>query len=102
MSKVIENQEVSFLCPECEGDLLNFRKEVICFVRAIFSDGRIETVEEHPYGSVAYECSECQYEITDCDGERITDPECLIEWLLNNCPQEERSTGVNSEEPEQT
>ncbi len=98
MSKVIENHELRFVCPECEGEGLNFMKEVICVVKAIFSDGRIETDEEHPYDRVAYECSQCEYKITD-DGRRITEPESLIEWLLRNCPQSNEDFSESENEP---
>ena len=66
---------------------------------AIFSDGRIEMDEEHPFGPAAYECSECLYEITDGEGRRITDPERLIEWLLKNCPQSNEDFCESENEP---
>ncbi|MGO9566201.1 MAG: hypothetical protein ACLP5H_01540 [Desulfomonilaceae bacterium] len=91
MPKVIENRELRFICPECENEGLYLRKEVICDVTAIFSDGRIESGNEYHHHVVGYECSVCLYEIA-ADGERITDPECLIEWLINSCPQSDEDS----------
>jgi predicted RNA-binding Zn-ribbon protein involved in translation (DUF1610 family) len=101
MSKVIENRELRFVCPKCGYDHLYFRQEVIGEVWGIYRNGEIRMGDEFPEDLLGFQCARCGYEIADDNG-RITDTESLAEWLINNCPQEGRSTGADSTEPEQT
>ncbi len=101
MPKEAENQELRFVCPKCASDDLYFRQEVIGEVQGIYRNGEIRTGNEFPEDLLGFQCARCEYEIADDNG-RITDTESLAEWLINNCPQEVRSTGADSKEREQT
>jgi len=100
MSKVIENRELGFVCPKCGYDHLYFRKEFIGEVRGIYRHGEKRMGYKYPEELLGFQCARCGYEIADDNGQ-ITDTGCLIEWLLNNCPQSGQDSFESKNEPNQ-
>ena len=91
-----------FVC-ECGGKQL---EEVMdqCVISSemssIHPDGEVEYDEQtNHYGEVQrYECSTCSKAITDADGDNITDPEELFNWLKSRGMLKEETVATTSKE----
>lgn len=84
---------LKFKCPECGGNKIEIVENTIAVseITEIKEDGNFEygPVDNIDGETSCYQCSKCGFVITDEDGNDISDNESLVDWIKENCDEEQ-------------
>jgi len=106
----VSKNPVTFTCAHCGGHTLDlvydcltaFEKVTEVYDNGeVYVTGPIEVLEDHGHW---YRCHECGKSLLDWDSDDPVwkDDYLLVEWLLENCPQEQSNVDAESEPTRQS
>ena len=110
MKKGKPRKLLGFKCPKCGASKLDLVYDSLTALQevakvyddaSVYVTGPIQVVKDNGH---VYRCHDCETSLVRWDiGEAVwLDDSVLVDWLKENCPQEDRGTGAESKEPEQT
>src|SRR5208283_4416002 len=106
MKKEKLRKQLRFECPQCGGAKLDLVYDCLTAFQevkevhedaTVYVNGPIQIVEDHGHW---YRCHDCETSLVDWDKEDAIwrDDSLLVDWLLENCPQDERELNVEPDE----
>lgn len=84
-----DDEHVRFQCPECGGTQLAAVNETATYIVA-YEDGSVEYLKTYGGDIEYFRCHTCRWILKDDEQQVIDDSDELVNWLTNNCDQNNR------------